>query len=29
MRVPREGQERFPSVVKAADTLLSVIREAA
>jgi transcription-repair coupling factor (superfamily II helicase) len=29
VRVPREGQERFPSVVKAADTLLSVIREAA
>jgi transcription-repair coupling factor (superfamily II helicase) len=29
MRVPREGQERFPSVVRAADTLLSVIREAA
>jgi transcription-repair coupling factor (superfamily II helicase) len=29
MRVPRDGQERFPSVVRAADTLLSVVREAA
>jgi transcription-repair coupling factor (superfamily II helicase) len=29
MRVPREARERFPSVVRAADTLLSVIREAA
>jgi len=29
MRVPKEGQERFPTVVRAADTLLSVIREAA
>jgi transcription-repair coupling factor (superfamily II helicase) len=29
MRVPREGPERFPSVVKAADTLLAVMREAA
>ncbi len=29
MRVPRDGVERFPSVVRAADTLLSVVREAA
>jgi transcription-repair coupling factor (superfamily II helicase) len=29
MRVPKEGQERFPSVVRAADTLLSLVREAA
>ena len=29
MRVPRDGPERFPSVVKAADTLLAVMREAA
>jgi transcription-repair coupling factor (superfamily II helicase) len=29
MRVPRDGKERFPSVVKAADVLLAVIREAA
>ena len=29
MRVPKDGQERFPSVVRAADKLLSVIREAA
>ena len=29
MRVPREGAERFPSVVRAADTLLAVMREAA
>ena len=29
VRVPKEGEERFPSVVRAADTLLSVIREAA
>ena len=29
VRVPREGRERFPSVVRAADTLLSVVREAA
>ncbi|HXP38400.1 MAG TPA: transcription-repair coupling factor, partial [Solirubrobacteraceae bacterium] len=29
MRVPKEGKERFPSVVKAADALLAVIREAA
>ncbi len=29
MRVPRDGAERFPSVVKAADTLLAVMREAA
>jgi transcription-repair coupling factor (superfamily II helicase) len=29
MRVPRDSHERFPSVVRAADTLLSVVREAA
>jgi transcription-repair coupling factor (superfamily II helicase) len=29
MRVPKDGKERFPSVVKAADALLAVIREAA
>jgi transcription-repair coupling factor (superfamily II helicase) len=29
VRVPKEGTERFPSVVRAADTLLAVIREAA
>jgi transcription-repair coupling factor (superfamily II helicase) len=29
VRVPREGSERFPSVVRAADTLLAVMREAA
>jgi transcription-repair coupling factor (superfamily II helicase) len=29
MRVPREGKERFPSVVRAADALLTVVREAA
>jgi transcription-repair coupling factor (superfamily II helicase) len=29
MRVSREGKERFPSVVRAADALLAVIREAA
>ena len=29
MRVPKEGTERFPSVVRAADTLLAVVREAA
>ncbi len=29
VRVPKAGKERFPSVVRAADTLLSVIREAA
>jgi transcription-repair coupling factor (superfamily II helicase) len=29
MRVSREGSERFPSVVRAADALLAVIREAA
>jgi transcription-repair coupling factor (superfamily II helicase) len=29
MRVAREGKERFPSVVRAADVLLAVIREAA
>ncbi len=29
MRVPREESERFPAVVKAADALLAVIREAA
>jgi transcription-repair coupling factor (superfamily II helicase) len=29
MRVPRDGKERFPSVVKAADVLLAVMREAA
>ncbi len=29
VRVPKEGPERFPSVVRAADALLAVIREAA
>ena len=29
VRVPREGPERFPAVVRAADMLLSVVREAA
>ncbi|MHB8532769.1 MAG: transcription-repair coupling factor [Solirubrobacteraceae bacterium] len=29
VRVPKEGAERFPSVVRAADALLSVVREAA
>jgi transcription-repair coupling factor (superfamily II helicase) len=29
MRVPKDGAERFPSVVRAADALLAVIREAA
>jgi transcription-repair coupling factor (superfamily II helicase) len=29
MRVPKEGKERFPAVVKAADVLLAVKREAA
>jgi transcription-repair coupling factor (superfamily II helicase) len=29
MRVPREGSERFPSVVRAADTLLEIVRQAA
>ncbi|HXA53671.1 MAG TPA: transcription-repair coupling factor [Solirubrobacteraceae bacterium] len=29
VRVPREGAERFPAVVHAADVLLSVVREAA
>jgi transcription-repair coupling factor (superfamily II helicase) len=29
VRVPRDGEERFPSVVRAADTLLAVVREAA
>jgi transcription-repair coupling factor (superfamily II helicase) len=29
VRVPKDGEERFPSVVRAADTLLSVVREAA
>ncbi len=29
VRVPREGPERFPAVVHAADVLLSVVREAA
>jgi transcription-repair coupling factor (superfamily II helicase) len=29
VRVPREGSERFPTVVRAADVLLSVSREAA
>jgi hypothetical protein len=27
--VPKEGKERFPAVVKAADVLLAVMREAA
>jgi transcription-repair coupling factor (superfamily II helicase) len=29
VRVPREGDERFPSVVRAADVLLAIVREAA
>jgi transcription-repair coupling factor (superfamily II helicase) len=29
MRVPKDAEERFPSVVRAADTLLSVVRQAA
>ena len=29
MRVPKDGSERFPAVVKAADVLLAVMREAA
>jgi transcription-repair coupling factor (superfamily II helicase) len=29
MRVPRDGKERFPTVVRAADVLLAVMREAA
>jgi transcription-repair coupling factor (superfamily II helicase) len=29
LRVPRDGKQRFPTVVKAADVLLAVIREAA
>jgi transcription-repair coupling factor (superfamily II helicase) len=29
MRVPKDGTERFPSVVRAADALLAVMREAA
>ena len=29
MRVPREAEDRFPTVVKAADVLLAVVREAA
>jgi transcription-repair coupling factor (superfamily II helicase) len=29
VRVPREGRERFPTVVRAADVLLAVVREAA
>jgi transcription-repair coupling factor (superfamily II helicase) len=29
VRVPKEGDERFPAVVRAADVLLSVVREAA
>ncbi len=29
VRVPKEGEERFPSVVRAADALLSIVREAA
>ena len=29
MRVPEEPSERFPSVVRAADVLLAVTREAA
>ena len=29
VRVPKDGEERFPSVVRAADTLLAVMREAA
>ena len=29
MRVPSDGEERFPTVVRAADVLLAVVREAA
>jgi transcription-repair coupling factor (superfamily II helicase) len=29
LRVPSEGSERFPTVVRAADVLLAVVREAA
>ncbi len=29
VRVPREGEQRFPTVVRAADVLLAVVREAA
>jgi len=29
MRVPRDGEGRFPTVVRAADVLLAVVREAA
>jgi transcription-repair coupling factor (superfamily II helicase) len=29
MRVPKEGEERFPTVVRAADVLLAIVREAA
>jgi transcription-repair coupling factor (superfamily II helicase) len=29
MRVPADGKERFPTVVRAADVLLAVMREAA
>ncbi len=29
VRVPKDGNERFPSVVKAADALLAIVREAA
>jgi transcription-repair coupling factor (superfamily II helicase) len=29
IRVPKDGNERFPSVVKAADALLAIVREAA
>jgi hypothetical protein len=29
VRVPSEGAQRFPTVVRAADVLLSVVREAA
>ena len=29
VRVPKEGEERFPSVVRAADALLAIMREAA
>ena len=29
VRIPKDGEERFPAVVRAADVLLSVVREAA
>jgi transcription-repair coupling factor (superfamily II helicase) len=29
MRVPKDGSERFPTVVRAADALLAIVREAA